>query len=65
MLIKPPETRDNSHSQEVKRITSHDESCQEADESGDLSPPRKCLARDECDIITIGIHLVFNNDFVS
>ena len=54
MLRRPPETSDNFHSKEGKRITSH-ECCQDADESGDLSPPRKLLARDDCDIITIGI----------
>ena len=58
-MLKPPETMDNSHSKEVKRITSHEECCQEADDSGDLSPPRKFLARDECDIITIGIQIRF------
>jgi len=51
------ETSDNYNSKEVKRVTCH-VCCQDTDESGDLSPPRKVLARDDCDIITIGIHLI-------
>lgn len=48
-VLRPP----NYHSEEVKRITGH--GChQETDEDGDLSPPRKCVTRDDFDIITIG-----------
>jgi len=53
-VLRPPDSSDNSDSKEVKRISSH-ECSQDTDESGDLSPPRKFLARDDCDIITIGI----------
>lgn len=55
-VLRPPKTSDYSDCKEVKSITGH-ECCQDADESGDLSPPRKFFARDDCDIITVGTQL--------
>ena len=51
-IFRPPE---NVHSKETEGSSGH--VCfQESDEGhGDLSPPRKCFARDDCDIVTIGI----------
>ena len=57
-VLRPFKSSNNFDSKDVKAITS-DECCQDADESGDLSPPRKKFARDDCDIITIGIQLSF------
>ncbi|XP_078348673.1 methyltransferase-like protein 22 isoform X1 [Oculina patagonica] len=48
-VLRPP----NCHSEEVKKITGH----QETDEDGDLSPARKCVTKDDFDIITIEHHL--------
>jgi len=57
-VLRPFKSSDNFDSKDVKTITS-DECFQDIDESGDLSPPRKYFARDDCDIITIGIQLSF------